>query len=788
MFLIRPLSRIPLRTLLTLLFCLLAAVALAMALFGALASIDQFTKAAQIAERNRVASSCLAAVKDLAFERGRTNVILRGQSVISSANRRFIDERRQGGDQALEATLAALPAVFASAGYEVADAWKNIKALREEVERDFVRPLSERNPDLPVRWMAAANNLVFRLENLLVRISPVIEADFTFTKLADLRIAALQLRNTVGSESVLLASALSAKRVPDSKVVREVLILRGRSQQLWERIEADSAILSDPAFAASLETVRRSLFIGLRPLQEEILQSWGTVVLPSFTVEQYTGMAVPALDSLIAMTASVDRAAEEYAQRQLVQARRLMAGALATCFAAVFLTVLSLYVLARRFSKPLQQILARIDALRGSDDMAPVLPGNDLLSISNALSRLENTLVELRKAQFAAEAASRAKSEFLANMSHEIRTPMNAVLGLTQLVLEGELQPAQREMLERAHASAKALLGILNDILDYSKVEAGRLELERRPLHLDHLFRSLGHLFDAEASRKGLTLSFHRAPDVPQQLIGDELRLSQILANLISNGIKFTDQGAVAVQAELAERGADAITLRLTVRDTGIGLRKEEAEHLFQVFSQADSSITRRFGGTGQGLAISQKLVRLMGGEIAVSSAPGQGASFSFTVVLGLAEAGGEVGVPPAGPDWAKLRFDGASILVVEDNAFNQQVAKEFLCRRGADVVLASHGGEAIDRVRHQHFDAILMDLHMPEMDGLEATRQIRALPGGREVPVIAMTAAVMAEDRQRCAELGMNDFVAKPMDPDELLRSLARWIAPADPAGREGA
>lgn len=783
-----PLSRIPLRPLLTLLFCLLAAVALAMALFGAVASIDQFRKATQIAERNRVASSCLAAVKDFAFERGRTNVILRGPSVISSANRRFIDERRQGGNQAVEATLAALPADFASAGHDVAEAWNDIKALRAAVERDFVRPLSERDPDLPVRWMAAANKLVFRLEHLLVRISPITDADFTFTKLADVRIAALQLRNTVGLESALFASALSAKRVPDDKVAREALILRGRSQQLWERIEADAAILSDPAFAASLETARRNLFVELRPRQDEILQSWNQAVLPPFAVEQFTAVTVPTLDSLIAMTASVDRAAEEYAQRQLVQARRLMAAALATCFAALFLTVLSLYVLARRFGRPLRQILARIDALRGSDDRAPTLPGNDLLSISNALTRLENTLIELRKAQIAAEAASHAKGEFLANMSHEIRTPMNAVLGLTQLVLDGELQPAQRDMLERAHASAKALLGILNDILDYSKVEAGRLELERRPLRLDHLFSSLSHLFDAEASRKGLTLSFHRAAEVPQQLIGDELRLSQILANLISNAIKFTERGAVAVQAELAERGADSVTVRLTVRDTGIGLHEEEAGHLFHAFAQADSSITRRFGGTGLGLAISQKLVRLMGGEITVSSAPGQGASFSFTVVLGLAGAVDDKHAPPGPLDLTRLRLDGVSILVVEDNAFNQQVAKEFLRRRGAQVVLASHGGEAIDWVRRQYFDAVLMDLHMPEMDGFEATRQIRALPAGREVPVIAMTAAVMAEDRRRCAELGMNDFVAKPIEPDELLRSLARWVAPADPAGTQEA
>ena len=421
-------------------------------------------------------------------------------------------------------------------------------------------------------------------------------------------------------------------------------------------------------------------------------------------------------------------------------------------------------------------ILDRGKVVEWSQEGAPLL----MLGTHQDITARKQNEALLVEARHLAEAANRAKSAFLANMSYEIRTPMNAVLGLTQLVLDSELQPEQREMLDMVHASAKSLLGILNDILDYSKVESGRLELEQHPLNLRQLLQNFVSLFTNQLTGKNLTLKLHVAPDVPPLLIGDELRLSQVVGNLLSNAIKFTEKGGIDVHVEVAARGEAQVTLRFCVRDTGIGLAREQLDRLFQAFSQADPSITRKYGGTGLGLTISHRLVSLMGGDLTVSSVPGQGTAFSFTVILGLPRDNEPSGAVTHAST-ANLRFDGISVLLVEDNFFNAQVAEKFLSRRGACVTLARDGQEGVDWVRRQRFDAVLMDLHMPKMDGFEATRQIRAEFAGLEIPIIAMTAAVMPEDRLRCAEVGMSDFVAKPMDSEDLLRCLARWVKPRE-------
>jgi len=539
---------------------------------------------------------------------------------------------------------------------------------------------------------------------------------------------------------------------------------------------------------------------------------------------------------------------------------------------------------------------------------------------------VEERTIELTVATEAAEAANRAKGAFLANMSHEIRTPMNAIMGMIHLALRTPLTPKQQEYLGKATFAAESLLGIINDILDFSKIEAGKLDLERTDFLLDEVLERVSSIISAKAMEKGIEFLIKVDPQVPPSLSGDPLRLGQVLINLCNNAVKFTQVGEIVLEiTPAAYPDNDRVTLRISVRDTGIGMTPQQMSRLFTPFNQGDTTSSRKYGGTGLGLAISRELVELMGGTIGVESVPGKGSDFHFTVTVGIGrlqphppvETTGELhglrvlvvddsgnaravfhnllsslgyrvtevsstseGIEeiersaPSSPydvvfvDWRMPEIDGfrasamiralplspppkiimvtaygndavqrraleegldgyltkpitistlfdaimgafgkegaqrarqlprkevaqgevlrglmgARVLLVEDNDFNQMVAAELLTEAGMSVSVAENGFEALELVRQNEFQAVLMDLQMPGMDGLEATRQIRALPQFAALPIIAMTAHAMVRDRERCLAAGMNDYLSKPIAPNELYEALGRWIVRPEP------
>lgn len=444
------------------------------------------------------------------------------------------------------------------------------------------------------------------------------------------------------------------------------------------------------------------------------------------------------------------------------------------------------------FNEMLAQIKERDDRLQQHSEQLEITVASRTHELKAANRGLKENLSELNEAKEAALTAAKAKSAFLANMSHEIRTPMNGVLGMLEMIKDTSLSETQGDLLRTAYASAESLLAIINDILDFSKIEAGKMTIEHIEISVGNVVSDICTLLGGTAREKGLTLSCDIDPDLPGVLIGDPVRLRQVLTNLIGNAVKFTETGEVRVKVNLLQCVESSAQVEFSVEDTGIGISRTVLPQLFDEFTQADGSTTRKFGGTGLGLTISRQLVKLMGGNISVASAVGLGSTFSFSLDMAIGKnQSGQLdsdlrGYTGLNDDRQKQQDittfpDGIQILMAEDNVVNQKVAISMLKKIGIQRVdVASDGREAVSMNSIHTYDLILMDCQMPQMSGYEATGVIRRKEREQQlppIPIIAMTANAMSEDREKCLAAGMDDYLSKPVKTQELEKTLARWL-----------
>lgn len=672
------------------------------------------------------------------------------------------------------------------------DAHGALAARRPLLDALLARPLAERDMGAADPWLLAMYELAARLADASVMVSNAVRMlDPAVAELAYVRQSSYLIRERFGRQCSALRPDVQRNQPLDRDRMATWREGIGAYRARWDALEEQ---LGRPGAPSQLiDDVRRGRAVtsAAQDRMDAVVYGLDGSGVPAMAPADWSHLCTDAYAPVLALGDHALALAVGHAERRRAEAWRMVMAMAALSVASLLLGGLSIGAVQRRLSAPMRQMQATIGRLSRQEFDEPVPPAahpdemgaiagalEDLRVRARAARDLQHQLDEARSQEIArANEANQAKTAFLATMSHEIRTPLNGILGMGQLLGDSPLSARQREWLDGIFQSGSLLLAILNDVLDYAKIEAGRMGLECVVFNPQALVQTIGATMAPQALAKGLTYRSAVA-DLPARLLGDPAKLGQVLLNLVGNAVKFTAEGEVAVTVRsLDGTAAGRARLEFVVSDTGIGIAPQALDHVFDAFTQSDSSITRRFGGTGLGLAISRRIVDAMGGTIAVTSAPGQGSRFVVTVEFAVAPAAAPtVRLAPAGPS---VPVPSLAILLAEDNPVNAAAAIAMLERMGHRVTHAGDGLAAVELAGRSDYDAVLTDLAMPGLDGLGLARSIRALPHATrcEVPVIAVTANVSAERMQECFDAGMTGFIGKPFHRDELRDALAAAI-----------
>ena len=696
----------------------------------------------------------------------------------------LIAKRVQASDAAFANAQAGLSALGDGAwileGLNRAAA--RLSDVRAVTDRALTVPKTARDAAVVNGYQPGVAQAVAIVEPLLNRLeNQVATADASLTALLTIARGAQDLWISAGGRAAVLSLAVTARRPATAAELSSMERSQGRVDLDRERIEANVDQLGNPVRVAKALKDAVDIYFGRTVpwLDKEMPAARGDGTYGIDTA-QLSNVIVPAVQSFRAVRDAALTEAVERAVGARDAARRALALTSVAVLALLGVLAGVTVILRRRLIKPLIALTDVISDLAAGrhDVMIPATErGDEIGTMAGSLQVFKEALIAKKAADEVAEASARAKSDFLAMMSHEIRTPMAGLMGMIHLLSETTLDREQQKLTDVAQLSAQNLLTIVNDILDFSKLEAGQVKLEAIDFSVEDSINGVAALLGPKARGQGLALNISLAEGLPRFLKGDPSRLAQVLLNLVGNALKFTEAGSVTIAASHRVLQDEAIELRIEVIDTGVGIPSEAQKSLFNPFTQADTSVSRKYGGTGLGLAICKRLCEAMGGAIDLDSMPGQGSKFWFTVRCGV---GSEpvVAAPPL-VTATKTNAETIDILVAEDNDIIRTLISKLLARRGYHADLVCDGTEVVEAVQKKHYDLVLMDMQMPRMDGITATKMIRGLSGPQcEVPIIALTANALAGQREICLAAGMNGFLTKPIQPDALDEAIQQWGA----------